>query len=255
VTPFDGTYLWKMTEAPSLELVWSMHTQKMADYGFDRLFYGCTRYRSGDNLGDPDDFVILSNHSAEYTSRYIQDDHYRHAPMVNWARRINGAASWRLIAESAAAGELSAREMEVVAFNKAHQVNAGYTISFASLSPRSKGAVGLAAKPHLSQQDVDEIWGECHQEIIALNNILHLKVLALPYGVRSRLNSRQREVLEWIGDGKSVQDTAILLGLTPATVEKHLRLARQALNVDTTAQAVLKASLHNQMYFSRDVSP
>jgi LuxR family transcriptional regulator len=88
-----------------------------------------------------------------------------------------------------------------------------------------------------------------------LNNILHLKVLALPYGVRSRLTSRQREVLEWIGDGKSVQDTAILLGLTPATVEKHLRLARQALNVDTTAQAVLKASLHNQMYFSRDISP
>ena len=228
-----------------------MHTQKMADYGFDRLFYGCTRYRSGDNLGDPDDFVILSNHSAEYTSRYIQDDHYRHAPMVNCARRINGAASWRLIAESAAAGELSARQMEVVAFNKAHQVNAGYTISFASLSPRSKGAVGLAAKLNLSQQDVDEIWGEFHQEIIALNNILHLKVLALPYGVRSR----QREVLEWIGDGKSVQDTAILLGLTPATVEKHLRLARQALNVDTTAQAVLKASLHNQMYFSRDISP
>jgi len=145
--------------------------------------------------------------------------------------------------------------MEVVAFNKAHQVNAGYTISFASLSPRSKCAVGLAAKPHLSKQDVDEIWGEFHQEIIVLNNILHLKVLALPYGVRSRLTSRQREVLEWIGDGKSVHDTAILLGLTPATVEKHLRLARQALNVDTTAQAVLKASLHNQMYFSRDISP
>ena len=163
MTPFDGTYLWKMTEAPSLELVWSMHTQKMADYGFDRLFYGCTRYRSGDNLGDPDDFVILSNHSAEYTKRYIEDDHYRHAPMVNWARRINGAASWRLIAESAAAGELSAREMEVVAFNKAHGITAGYTISFASLSPRRKGAVGLAAKPQLSQDDVDEIWNEFHQ--------------------------------------------------------------------------------------------
>lgn len=145
--------------------------------------------------------------------------------------------------------------MEVVAFNKAHGITAGYTISFASLSPRRKGAVGLAAKPHLSQDDVDEIWDEFHQEIIALNNILHLKVLALPYGVRRRLTTRQREVLEWIGDGKSVQDTAILLGLTPATVEKHLRLARQALNVDTTARAVLKASLHNQMYFSHDVSP
>ena len=41
---------------------------------------------------------------------------------------------------------------------------------------------------------------------------------------------------------------AILMGLTTATVEKHLRLAREALSVETTAQAVLKAALHNQMF-------
>ena len=38
------------------------------------------------------------------------------------------------------------------------------------------------------------------------------------------------------------------MGLTSATVEKHLRLAREALAVETTAQAVLKAALHNQMF-------
>jgi LuxR family transcriptional regulator len=36
--------------------------------------------------------------------------------------------------------------------------------------------------------------------------------------------------------------------LTPATVEKHLRLAREALAVETTAQAVLKATMQNQMF-------
>ena len=39
------------------------------------------------------------------------------------------------------------------------------------------------------------------------------------------------------------------MGLTPATVEKHLRLARQALSVETTAQAVLKAAFQNQIFF------
>jgi DNA-binding CsgD family transcriptional regulator len=38
------------------------------------------------------------------------------------------------------------------------------------------------------------------------------------------------------------------MGLTPATVEKHLRLARASLSVETSAQAVLKAALQNQMY-------
>ena len=55
-------------------------------------------------------------------------------------------------------------------------------------------------------------------------------------------------MLEWVGDGKTTQDIAILLGLTAATVEKHLRLAREALDVETTAQAVLKAAFYNQMF-------
>ena len=77
----------------------------------------------------------------------------------------------------------------------------------------------------------------------------HLKILTLPYTPPNQnLTKRQREALEWIGDGKTTADTAALMGLTPATVEKHLRLARAALNVETTAQAVLKASFQNQMF-------
>jgi LuxR family transcriptional regulator len=82
-----------------------------------------------------------------------------------------------------------------------------------------------------------------------MNNVAHLKILTLPYTAPGRgLTRRQREALGWVGDGKTTQDIALLMGLTPATVEKHLRLAREALNVDTTAQAVLKAALQNQMF-------
>ena len=38
------------------------------------------------------------------------------------------------------------------------------------------------------------------------------------------------------------------MDLNQATVEKHLRLARENLNADTTAQAVLKASVQNQFF-------
>ena len=77
----------------------------------------------------------------------------------------------------------------------------------------------------------------------------HLKLLNLPHANSRRpLTKRQREVLEWVGDGKTTADIATIMGLTPATVEKHLRLARESLDVDTTAQAVLKASFQNQIY-------
>jgi LuxR family transcriptional regulator len=82
-----------------------------------------------------------------------------------------------------------------------------------------------------------------------MNNIAHMKLITLPHEPKDRrLTKRQREVLEWVGDGKTVQDISQIMSLTPATIEKHLRLARETLNVETTAQAVLKASFNNQIF-------
>jgi len=129
------------------------------------------------------------------------------------------------------------------------KVTAGYTISFKSVSARSKGAISLAARAGTTQDEADAIWAEHGDDILLMNNVAHLKILSLPYRPPNRsLTKRQREALEWVGDGKTTQDIALLMGLTVATVEKHLRLAREALSVETTAQAVLKAALHHQMF-------
>ena len=109
--------------------------------------------------------------------------------------------------------------------------------------------MSLCARTGLNQDDVDAVWDEHGDEILLMNNIAHLKILTLPYSSPTRsLTPRQREALEWVGDGKTTQDIALLMGLTSATVEKHLRLARASLSVETTAQAVLKAALQNQMF-------
>ena len=47
---------------------------------------------------------------------------------------------------------------------------------------------------------------------------------------------------------KSSPEIQVITTESSATVEKHLRLAREALSVETTAQAVLKAALQNQMF-------
>ena len=114
---------------------------------------------------------------------------------------------------------------------------------------RSRGAMALTARQEINQDQVDAIWTIHGRTIHALCNVAHLKLMSLPYGnSRRALTKRQREVLEWVGDGKTTQDIATIMGLTPATVEKHLRLAREVLEVDTTAQAVLKASMQNQIF-------
>ena len=245
----DTGYLKRLLNAQEIETLWDMHTRRMADYGFDRLIYGYTRYRTATSLGDPEDFVLLTNHAPDYTDTFLGDGLFHHAPMVRWALEHDGACSWSVMQDMISSGTLSDEERKVVAFNRSHGVVAGYSISFKSMSPRSKGAIALTARADLSQADVDATWAEHGDDITVLNNITHLRILSLPYVSPGRsLTKRQREVLEWVGDGKTVQDIAILLELTPATIEKHLRLAREALCVETTAQAVLKAAFQNQMF-------
>jgi LuxR family transcriptional regulator len=243
------TYLLFLSNCQSMEELWTAHTEKMAQFGFDRIIYGFTRYRSGTSLGDPEDFIILTNHDKEYMDVFLGEAHYANAPMVNWALTNEGVGSWGMLEAENRLKDLSPAEKRLLEINCAMGVTAGYTISFKSISARSKGAIALTAKRGMSQADADAVWAEHGRNIHLMNNIAHLKILSLPYsGPKRNLTKRQREALEWVGDGKTMQDIAILMGLTSATVEKHLRLARENLAVETTAQAVLKAAFANQMF-------
>ena len=113
----------------------------------------------------------------------------------------------------------------------------------------------MTAKPGTTQSQVDEIIAEHGREILVINQVTHLKLTSLPFAGNSiPLTKRQRETLEWVGDGYTTQETADHMGLTQATVEKHLRLARENLSVNTTAQAITKASFQNQIYLVDDVT-
>ena len=235
--------------ARDMQDLWEYHCARMAAYGFHRLLYGFTHYRTETGLGDPQDMLVLTNHPRDFIDTFLNDGLYHHAPMVRWSLENVGTCSWRWVESQAEAGLLTASERRVYDFNLAHGIRAGYSISFNQMTSRSKGGIGLIARPDLSHDDVEAIWAEHGREIQAMNGVAHLRYLSLPHtGARRPLTARQREVLEWVGDGKTTADIAQIMGLTPATVEKHLRLARTALDVDTTAQAVLKASFQNQIF-------
>lgn len=241
-------YLERVIATTKVEDLWDLHVEKMQTYGFDRLIYGFTRYGGSASVGCPEDWLILSTQSPEYMRAFIDEGLYFNAPMLRWALENKGACSWRWMTDPDRINSLTPSERRVLEFNKSMGVTAGYTISFLSVSERVKGAIALTAKVGMSQDEVDRIWADHSCQILLMNNVMHLKLQTLPYSGGRNLTKRQREVLQWVGDGKSIQDIALLLGRTPATVEKHLRLAREALGVETTAQAVLKAAQYNQMF-------
>jgi LuxR family transcriptional regulator len=249
VTPDFREILIELTNVSRVEDLWARHCELMDGYGFDRLLYGFTRFFTGSSLGDPNDFVVLTNHTPAYRRGFVEDGLYRHAPMVRWALENEGDCSWAVLAKQIDQGTLDERAQKVVAFNQTHKVIAGYTIGFKSVSSRARGAISLTARADMTQDEADAVWAKHGRDIVLLNNLVHLKILTLPVPLHNQtLTPRQREALEWVGDGKTMQDIAQIMGLTQATIEKHLRLARETLNVETTAQAVAKAAFHNQMY-------
>lgn len=242
-------FIERAVAARDLAELWQLHTKRMAEFGFTRLLYGYTRARSGDFLGEVEDALVLTTHQDGHTRRFVDEGLYRDAPMTRWCMDNVGACSWRWVDEQAAQGKLSRAEMRVHEFNRRSGLIAGYTISFSDLSARSKAAISLGAAKGATHDDVEAVWAKHSREIMAINNVAHLRYATLPHsGARRPLTGRQREALEWVGQGKTMAEIASIMGLTLGTVEKHLRLAREALGVETTAQAVLKAGLQNQIY-------
>jgi DNA-binding CsgD family transcriptional regulator len=239
----------RIASSSSIDEAWSYASQHFREMGFSRINYGFTRFRHLKTIGDPDDALFLSTCAADYIQRYFFGGFYAKTPVFRWAERNSGACTWTWVKEAFEAGRLSAEEADAVRQNVTMGVVAGISVSFPQVSFRSKGALGLIADPGFDHARVDAIFAARREEILAVANMMHLTIVHLPQLSRHRaLSPRQREALEWVADGKTTQDVALLMGVSPAMVEKHLRLAREALAVETTAQAVAKGALLNMIF-------
>jgi DNA-binding NarL/FixJ family response regulator len=57
----------------------------------------------------------------------------------------------------------------------------------------------------------------------------------------SALTCRERQVLQWLGNGKSDRDIALILAISPRTVHKHLQRIYDKLGVECRTAAVVRA--------------
>jgi LuxR family transcriptional regulator, quorum-sensing system regulator SdiA len=237
--------------------LWAHHTRVMADFGFDRLFYAFNAFRGAGLYDNPEDALVLTNMPTDYIEAYVGGGMFRDGVMMRWAIRNIGAASWRAVYDQMAVEAPTRGERAMRDLNERHGILAGYTISFPMAIKNANAGIGMAVRRGLTQDDADAIWAQHGEEIEIINHVAHLCILQLPAtGQQRLLTERQAEVLELVADGKTMQDIALLLGRNVATVEKHLRGARDALGVETTAQAVRKASILNQIFrLDRRASP
>ena len=67
-------FLFKMSAAKYTEELWNLLIKGMDYYGFDRLLYSSSRFTTGTSVGDPNDFLILSNHQIDYLEGFVDTE-------------------------------------------------------------------------------------------------------------------------------------------------------------------------------------
>lgn len=233
----------------TVEVVWRDLVRALGARGVERVNYGLTRYRTGIGIGDPRDVLFLSTHALEKVLAFHTSGLYLRSADYRWVRENVGACSWGWVRHERAAGRLTAEECAAMDALGTARRRAGYTISFPEGQPRAKAAMALGFGAGLAQQAVDRHWRRHEAALMAICQMAHARIGQLPAPLaRPRLTPRQREMLTWIADGKTIRDVATITGLSVGTIEKHLRLARAALDVETTPQAVAKLSFLNQLF-------
>ena len=224
--------------------VWDAFAEAMSACGFPRLLYGCLPSPNAGTSIDLSEALMLHRGPTAFLDAYLDEELYRHSPMVDWSMRHDGFAS-----NEEAVRDMtlvpSPQLMRIAQLRMEYQSGLGWIGGFRDVVPGVIGGIALHAPAGTEADAVRAAWARHGRAVAALARAAHLRLATLPHPVRRPLSSRQREVLDWASRGKSMQDTGTILGLSEQTVEKHLRLAREALNAANTAEAVRKALRHN----------
>jgi DNA-binding CsgD family transcriptional regulator len=183
----------------------------------------------------PDDWV------AHYEAQgYVRDDPVLRAPL-----RSILPTDWQTLART------TPRVQQMFAEARAHGIgHQGLTVPI-------RGPNGELALFSVTCDADDREWAEFKRRTMGTLQVIahhfHDRVLTRHQVTfpKVRLAPRETEVLKWAANGKSVQDTAVILGLSPHTVQTYLEMARYRLQALNTTHAVARA-LQLQLIFPPD---
>lgn len=233
----------------TVEEVWAHYVDRVAQFGFPHVVYSGHRMIGAIGKCINDDGLALSSMPTALCDELHERDLCAYLPMFSWLTHNQGSESWDWFHQRHREGALSHDEVQCLEIFSRHGHDAGFAIGLSDRVPRVQAGVLLMGALGVSQARMNSFWKSRRREIELLTTAMHQRLSNLPYRhPEQSLTLRQREALEMTGIGLTTQEIANQLAVTPGTIEKHLRLARKALNARTTAQAVLLAMSKRQIF-------
>lgn len=251
VRHLDRDAVDKLVAAKNATDAWVCIRDILKKYKFDHILYGTNRLRRAGVFGKRNDSFFLSDMPESIMSRFWEEELYQTAPVAIWAMQNEGPLSLRYGSELYHSGQLPPEQENTQRILMETGVTSGYVIGFNPPDTTIATALSLInlGRP---QEETDEIWEKHGETICSYASIFNLRMASLPIPTPTTgLTERQQEVLHWVAHGKTSVEIATILGLSSATIEKHLRQARETLGVSTTTQAVLYAQINSHIFTTK----
>ena len=180
---------------------------------------------------------VSSNYTDEWQRQYQARDYRQVDPVLRQARRLKGAFAWS--AESYRP-HLSLEERQFFSHATDYRVASGLSIPVAT----ANGAMSIltfasSRSLPISEEKVDAVAaasavGQLHAHFENLK-------AGLPIGGGFSLSAKEARYLQWLTQGKTVEDAADLEGVKYNTVRVTLAEARRRYNVCNNTQLVAMA--------------
>lgn len=194
------------------------------------------RYFAYLGFGEADP-VLISSYPKRWSEHYFTEGYQNVDPVVAFARSGRSTLQWTR--EAARQFPLRAQKR---LFDDADEFGIRHGVSVAIAGGFNRFAAFTFA--------VDEVSSAHGRMVTEANDIVQLIGLTFhahadaKLGLQSPpndavpLTQRERECLTWAARGKSMEATAMIMGITPRAIKFHLDNARASLGADTLPQAV-----------------
>jgi LuxR family quorum sensing-dependent transcriptional regulator len=182
------------------------------------------------------DGILLNTRPPEYIERYVEKNYVVRDPVMNELRKTVNPFSWNDIRERR---DLSKVEKTIIDEAREFRAHDGFIIPIVTLSGSMAVFSPCGEDPDLSSR------ARAALEVIGIYSHQALK-RSLIEGQRrdtihTPLTPREREIMQWVANGKTDEEIGDILSLGTTTVTSHVENAKKKLDAFRRTYAVVQA--------------
>lgn len=232
-SPAPARGLDAIAAARSDDALLAAFRQAAVTYGFDRVILSV--------IVDPDlpqdchGRGVLNHFPADFRAYYATHDCIRYDPILKAALKRRRAFAWEQLE---AAPYLTARQVEFMATLKTFHLHQGVAVPLRVTGTLNGIAAFARSRPNTSEATPVEALERLGYAVYEAYRTIHRQEASLATE-RAALSVKERDILNWVAGGKTDDEIAEILAISPNTVDSHMRNIYRKLKAHNRVTAVV----------------